>query len=203
MQNGHLKADLDPLKMQETYGDLIGGKYSTSAESHKNLLDFRYYGFTDQDLDKEFYIEMPEWGGLLTKQSKWTLRGLNEALHNAYCGKIGVEFMHIPDRDTCRWIRDKIELRQYEQISLEERKHILDRILWTDEFANFIGTKFNTMKRFGLEGCESMIPGLKAAMDAVVEGGADKATIGMPHRGRLSVLANVLRKPLKTIFAEF
>jgi 2-oxoglutarate dehydrogenase E1 component len=80
---------------------------------------------------------------------------------------------------------------------------MLDRILWTDEFATFIGTKFNTMKRFGLEGCESLIPGMKASMDELQAHGADKATIGMPHRGRLAVLANVLRKPLETIFAEF
>ena len=80
---------------------------------------------------------------------------------------------------------------------------MLDRTLWTDEFSSFIGTKFNTMKRFGLEGCESMIPGLKAAMDTARENGGEKATIGMPHRGRLSLLANVIRKPLETIFAEF
>lgn len=80
---------------------------------------------------------------------------------------------------------------------------MLDRTLWTDEFSSFIGTKFNTMKRFGLEGCESMIPGLKASMDRIRELGGEKATIGMPHRGRLSLLANVLRKPLETIFAEF
>ena len=104
--------------------------------------------------------------------------------------------MHIPDRETCRWVRDKIELRQYETINEGERERMLERILWTDEFLGFTGTKFNIMKRFGLEGCESMIPGLKAAMDACVRGGADKATLGMPHRGRLSVLANVLRKPL-------
>lgn len=204
VRNGHLKADLDPLQMQEAYGgDGVSEKYSTSAESHKATLDLRYYGFTEKDLDEEFYIDQPAWGGLLANKNKWTLRELNEALHKAYCGKIGVEYMHIPERETCAWIRDKIELRQYETISQEEREHMLDRILWTDEFSSFIGTKFNTMKRFGLEGCESMIPGLKAAMDACVANGADKATIGMPHRGRLSVLANVVRKPLETIFAEF
>jgi 2-oxoglutarate dehydrogenase E1 component len=80
---------------------------------------------------------------------------------------------------------------------------MLDRTLWADEFATFIGTKFNTMKRFGLEGCDSMIPGMKTAMDAFHEAGADKVTVGMPHRGRLSMLALVMRKPLKVIFAEF
>jgi len=79
----------------------------------------------------------------------------------------------------------------------------LDRILWTDEFNQFISVKYNTMKRFGLEGCESFIPGMKVAMDAIVELGAEKAVIGMPHRGRLSLLANVIRKPLEVIFAEF
>jgi 2-oxoglutarate dehydrogenase E1 component len=203
VQNGHLRADLDPLKMKEAYGDTTTALYSTSDESHQATLDFRHYGFTEKDLDEEFYIDMPDWGGLLASKNKWTLRELNEALHTAYCGKIGVEFMHIPERERCKWVRDKIELRQYETVTPEERAHMLDRILWTDEFASFIGTKFNTMKRFGLEGCESMIPGLKAAMDACVAHGADTATIGMPHRGRLSVLANVVRKPLETIFAEF
>ena len=66
-----------------------------------------------------------------------------------------------------------------------------------------MGTKFNTMKRFGLEGCESFIPGMKSAIDALVENGGEKAVIGMPHRGRLNILANVVRKPMETIFAEF
>ena len=88
-------------------------------------------------------------------------------------------------------------------ISKKERDQILDRTLWTDEFNNFIGTKFNTMKRFGLEGCESMIAGMKTAIDTFKENGGEKAIIGMPHRGRLSMLAHVVKKPLETIFAEF
>lgn len=75
--------------------------------------------------------------------------------------------------------------------------------MWTDEFSKFIAVKFNTMKRFGLEGCESLIPGLKSALDTAQDWGAEKAIFGMPHRGRLSFLANVVRKPLETIFAEF
>lgn len=80
---------------------------------------------------------------------------------------------------------------------------LLDRLFWTDEFAQFISVKFNTMKRFGLEGCDSFIAGMKVAMDSCVEFGAEKAVIGMPHRGRLNMLANVVRKPLKQLFAEF
>jgi 2-oxoglutarate dehydrogenase E1 component len=76
-------------------------------------------------------------------------------------------------------------------------------MFWTDEFAQFIATKFNTHKRFGLEGCESFIPGLKACIDSLVENGGSRVVIGMPHRGRLNLLANVVRKPLEIIFAEF
>lgn len=80
---------------------------------------------------------------------------------------------------------------------------MLDRLFWTDEFAAFITTKFNTMKRFGLEGCEAFIPGMKTIMDVIVETGGKKAIIGMPHRGRLNMLVNVVRKPLEIVFAEF
>lgn len=84
----------------------------------------------------------------------------------------------------------------------EVRKKIFDRLMWADEFSNFLAVKFNTAKRFGLEGCETFIPGMKTCIDALSAGGAEKVIIGMPHRGRLNVLANVVRKPLETIFAE-
>ena len=111
--------------------------------------------------------------------------------------------MHIPLRDQCTWIRDKFELLQFNPATNEQRVKNLDRILWADGFSQFLQEKFNTMKRFGLEGCESFIPGMKSCMDTLVENGASKAIIGMPHRGRLNMLANVVRKPLETIFAEF
>lgn len=79
----------------------------------------------------------------------------------------------------------------------------LDRLMWADQFGNFLANKFNTSKRFGLEGCESFIPGLKVAFDRLVDNGVEKVIIGMPHRGRLNVLANVVRKPLEQIFNEF
>lgn len=75
--------------------------------------------------------------------------------------------------------------------------------MWADQFGQFIANKFNTHKRFGLEGCESFIPGLKVAFDTLVDNGVEKVIIGMPHRGRLNVLANVVRKPLEQIFNEF
>jgi 2-oxoglutarate dehydrogenase E1 component len=76
--------------------------------------------------------------------------------------------MHIADRGQCNWIRDKFELRHQEETSHEHKTLVLDRLLWADEFSNFIANKFNTMKRFGLEGCESFIPGMKACLDTLV-----------------------------------
>lgn len=111
--------------------------------------------------------------------------------------------MHIPHTDQCTWIRNKFELFQYNQFDKKKRTQILDRLLWADGFAQFISAKFNTMKRFGLEGCESFIPGMKECMDTLLEHGAHKCILGMPHRGRLNVLFNVVRKPAETIFAEF
>lgn len=84
-----------------------------------------------------------------------------------------------------------------------EKLHLYDRLHWSHEFGNFLSQKFNTMKRFGLEGCESFIPGLKVAIDSAVENGARTFVIGMPHRGRLNVLTNVVRKPMEQIMAEF
>ena len=74
-------------------------------------MDLSYYGFTEADLDKKLYIDLPDWGGLLATKKNWTLRELKETLEAAYCGKIGAEYMHLHDRDTCNWIREKIELR--------------------------------------------------------------------------------------------
>lgn len=131
------------------------------------------------------------------------LRELIKALEEAYCRKIGVDYMHISDVEECKWIRDTFEKAIYQDYSRQKKIQMLDRIFWTDEFATFIGTKFNTMKRFGLEGCESFIPGMKSAIDKLVEFGGERVVIGMPHRGRLNMLANVVQKPLETIFAEF
>lgn len=141
-------------------------------------------------------------GGILGTEKNWKLRDLIAALRNAYCGKVGVEYMHIPDRTQCNWIRDQFELRQYQTLTSAERKKIFNRLMWADEFSNFLAVKFNTAKRFGLEGCDSFIPGVKSCMDALQAGGAEKVIIGMPHRGRLNVLANIVHKPLETIFAE-
>lgn len=100
-------------------------------------------------------------------------------------------------------MRNKFELRHKSELPKEEKKLLLDRLFWADEFASFIAVKFNTMKRFGLEGCEAFIPGMKVAMDVFSKERGEKVIIGMPHRGRLNMLVNVVRKPLEIVFAEF
>ena len=167
------------------------------------LVDYKTYGFTEFDLDREFYVDAPELAGLLRRKKNWKLRELIDAYKNAYCQKIGVEFMHIHDRDQCNWIRDRFEGLQYQTVPPEKKIQNFERLIWATEFGNFLENKFNTLKRFGLEGCESLIPGLKVAIDTLVDRGTEKVIIGMPHRGRLNVLANVVRKPLEVIFAEF
>ena len=204
MNYGHLSSSVDPLELETTFAEQdLGKKYGATGYSGKLLLDFRHWGLTESDLDKSFYMDVPQLGGLLQKKKEWTLRELDGAFRAAYCGKIGIEFMHIADRDQCNWLRNKFELRQYKPLTDETKIHVLDRLLWADGFANFLQEKFNTMKRFGLEGCESFIPGMKACMDGLIELGGEKFIIGMPHRGRLNVLANVVHKPLSQIFAEF
>lgn len=205
MTHGHLIAHLDPLDLYSTYKqfpDYIS-KFKIPDPANTKLVDHKYYGFTDEDLEREFYIDAPELAGLLTKKKNWKLKELIDAYKKSYCGKIGVEFMHIPNREECNWIRDKFEGLQFEKVPNSKRIQNLDRLMWADQFGQFISNKFNTSKRFGLEGCESFIPGLKVAFDTLVDNGVEKVIIGMPHRGRLSVLANVVRKPLEQIFNEF
>lgn len=111
MTHGHMLADIDPLELHDTYKDLhaFSSKFKIPEAKLKALLDYKSYGFTEGDLEREFYIDAPELAGLLRKKKHWKLKDLITAYQNAYCKKIGVEFMHIPDREECNWIRDKFE----------------------------------------------------------------------------------------------
>ena len=99
--------------------------------------------------------------------------------------------MHIQDREQCNWLRAKIETERKKQYSPERKQIILDRLAWGELFENFLSNKYSAAKRFGLEGCESLVPGFKEAIDKAAEMGVEAITIGMPHRGRLNVLANI------------
>lgn len=114
-----------------------------------------------------------------------------------------VQYMHIPNRDECNWLRERIELSSPYTYSRDRKKLMLDRLAWSDMFEIFLANKYAAAKRFGLEGAESLIPGMKALIDSAADQGVRNVVIGMPHRGRLNILGNVVRKPLRQIFSEF
>ncbi|KAK4049847.1 2-oxoglutarate dehydrogenase E1 component [Microbotryomycetes sp. JL201] len=191
---GHHIAQLDPLGINSPDLD------STMPPE----LTIEHYGWSEKDLDKEFELG----AGILPRFKeagfeKMTLRKIIETCKQIYSGSIGVQYIHIPNRDECDWIRERVEIPQPWKYTTEEKRMILDRLIWSDSFERFIASKYPNEKRFGLEGAESMIPGMKALIDRSVEHGVRSIVMGMPHRGRLNVLANVIRKPTEAILAEF
>lgn len=190
---GHQLASLDPLEINYTHS--------------KNVpeLSFQHYGFTEADLDRQFYLGSGILPQFLDKEKtkKLTLREIIDRLQKTYCGSIGIEYGHISDRIACDWLRQKFEVPVKYSYSKKQKLKILDRLLWSDSFERFVSSKYPSEKRFGLEGCESLIPGMKAMIDRSVELGVNSIVMGMPHRGRLNVLSNVVRKPNESIFCEF
>ena len=188
--SGHSIANLDPLALDEREMPIS--------------LDPSLYGFTEDDMDRDFFIGTWKMKGFLSEDRPvQTLRQILTRLKETYCGTVGYEYMHIQDREQCNWLRAKIETERKKQYSPERKQIILDRLAWGELFEGFLSNKYSAAKRFGLEGCESLVPGFKEAIDKAAEMGVEAITIGMPHRGRLNVLANVVRKPLQTIFNEF
>lgn len=124
-------------------------------------------------------------------------------LRDVYATSMAVEYMHIPCTDQCNWIREQLETPEKVHYSKEDRLRFLDRLTWADHFERFLAKKWSTAKRFGVEGAESLIVGMKELIDTAAFDGCTDVVIGMPHRGRLNVLANVVRKPLQQIFCEF
>ncbi|CAH1762723.1 15254_t:CDS:2 [Entrophospora sp. SA101] len=189
---GHHIAKLDPLGILNP--DL--------SDSIPKELDPKHYGFSDADLDRGFFLGAGILPGF-SETGKKTLREIIDICKEIYCGHIGIEYIHIPDRVQCDWIRERVEIPKPYNYSIEEKRRILDRLIWSDSFERFVATKYPNEKRFGLEGCESLIPGMKALIDRSVDLGIESIVLGMPHRGRLNVLSNVVRKPNQSIFCEF
>ncbi|KAK9479366.1 thiamine diphosphate-binding protein [Lipomyces japonicus] len=187
---GHLKAKLDPLGIREV--------------SIPKELTLEHYNFSEKDLDIEYSLGP----GILpwfaeSGKNKLTLREIIAACERTYCSSYAVEYIHIPDREECDWIRQRIEIPTPYNYSVDEKRRILDRLIWSTSFESFLATKYPNDKRFGLEGGESLIPGTKALIDTSVDLGVTDIVIGMPHRGRLNMLSNVVRKPNESIFSEF
>jgi 2-oxoglutarate decarboxylase len=179
--NGHLMADTDPLEY--------------TVRSHPDL-DITRHGLTLWDLDREF----PVGGFAGVRLMK--LREILGVLRDAYCRRVGVEYMHITDPEQRKWIQARIELKS-DAPSREAQLHILGRLNVAEAFETFLQTKYVGQKRFSLEGAETVIALLDAVLAQAADQGLDEAVIGMPHRGRLNVLANIVGKPYAKIFNEF
>ncbi|KAG0124893.1 thiamine diphosphate-binding protein [Tuber indicum] len=193
---GHHKANIDPLGIRSN-ADLGG-------TSQPRELDLDHYQFTEKDLDDEYTLGpgiLPRFA--VDGKEKMTLREIIAACEKTYCGSYGIEYVHIADRDQCDWIRERVEIPTPWEYDNHEKRRILDRLIWSSSFENFLSSKYPNDKRFGLEGCEALVPGMKALIDRSVDRGVKDIVIGMPHRGRLNVLSNVVRKPNESIFSEF
>lgn len=191
---GHLRAKIDPLGIMQPDRD-----FCPAPE-----LEYSFYGFTESDLSSlKFHLGTGLLPEFQAAQPVMTLGEIIDQLKMAYSSSIGYEYTHIPDRQQCNWLRARIEIPQPYSFTKEEKLVVLDRLLWSELFEKFVALKYPSEKRFGLEGCEALIPGLKKIIDRSVEHGVDRIVLGMPHRGRLNVLSNVVRKPNESIFSEF
>ena len=179
--NGHLMADTDPLEFK--------------IRTHPDL-DIINHGLTLWDLEREFPV------GGFAGEKLMKLRDILGVLRDAYCRRVGVEYMHITDLGQRRWLQTRIEIKN-DMPAKDEQKHILGRLNVAEAFETFLQTKYVGQKRFSLEGSETMIPVLDAVLRSATEQQLDEVVIGMAHRGRLNVLANIVGKPLAKIFNEF
>lgn len=200
-RNGYLRADIDPLgfdPMQESAN-------TYKLYQHLYTLDYKSYGFTEADLDKEFVVYTEQINGILSNKEPQKLRDILNKLERAYCSTIGVEYMHITSREECNFMREVFEKQWINyKPTKDEHLQVFDRLAWAVLFEEFLQNKFTTTKRFGLEGLEALISGFKSFIDrAVLEHGVKDITLGMAHRGRINVLANVFRKPIPKILSEF
>ncbi|XP_029159537.1 2-oxoglutarate dehydrogenase, mitochondrial isoform X5 [Nylanderia fulva] len=194
---GHLVADLDPLGIMQT--DLIHTHYAARKGSPEQVL--RQYMLEESDMDRVF--KLPSTTFIGGKEKSLPLRDILKRLEAAYCGHIGVEFMFINSLEQCNWIRQKMETPGIMEMTNDEKRLILARLTRATGFEAFLARKWSSEKRFGLEGCEILIPAMKQVIDKSTELGVESIVMGMPHRGRLNVLANVCRKPLSQIFTQF
>ncbi|MGB8508928.1 MAG: multifunctional oxoglutarate decarboxylase/oxoglutarate dehydrogenase thiamine pyrophosphate-binding subunit/dihydrolipoyllysine-residue succinyltransferase subunit, partial [Pyrinomonadaceae bacterium] len=183
---GHLIADIDPLDAMQVH-------------NHPEL-DLESYGLTVWDLDREFIT-----GGLGGKESA-SLREILDILHRAYCGKVGTEYRHIQSKEQKIWLREQIrrEFVSPEPLAPEMKKRLLSKLVAAEGFERFLHTKYLGQKRFSLEGSETIIPLLDQLIERAAEYGVEEITLGMAHRGRLNVLANVVGEHLaERIFTAF
>jgi multifunctional 2-oxoglutarate metabolism enzyme len=178
---GHLMADTDPLEFHQ--------------RKHPDL-DINQHGLTLWDLEREF--PTGGFGG----HSRLKLRDILGVLRDSYCRTVGIEYMHIQDPEERKWLQARIEV-PHPKADHDEQIRILERLNVAEAFEMFLQTKFVGQRRFSLEGAESLIPLIDAVLASAAEASLDEAVIGMAHRGRLNVLANIVGKSYAQIFKEF
>ena len=181
---GHLIANFDPLG--------LGGNVR-----HPELLP-KAYGFTEDDMERPIFINNVL--GLETA----TPRQIQQILRETYCGSIGIEFMHIQSTEQRAWIQRRIEsIRNQTQFTLKGKRAIYQRLVEAEGFETFLNKKYPGTKRFGLDGGESMVPAVEQILKRGCQLGIKEVVLGMPHRGRLNVLASIMCKPYVAMFSEF
>ena len=181
---GHLIADIDPLGMRD--------------QTPHPELDPRSYGFTDADMDRPIFID-----NVLGLQMA-SMRQIMEIVKRTYCGTFALQYMHISNPEQSSWLKERIEGYGKEiAFTREGRKAILNKLVEAEGFEKFLHVKYMGTKRFGLDGGEALIPAMEQIIKRGGALGVKEIVIGMPHRGRLSVLANVMGKPYRAIFNEF
>jgi 2-oxoglutarate dehydrogenase E1 component len=181
---GHLEADLDPLGLDR--------------RPPQPELDYKSYGFAEADLDREIWINN------LWDHERLRLREIVAVLRRTYCGRIGVEYMHIQVPAERAFFQERFERPlPRPPLATVEKKAILATLTRAETFERFLDRRYTGTKRFGIEGAESLMPALEAILGRGAELGIREFVIGMPHRGRLNVLANFVGKPFAAIFAEF
>ncbi len=181
---GHLIANLDPLGMME--------------RKYLNELHPSNHGFQKEDYNKKIYLR--EY-----MDSKYaTINEILSFLKKTYCSTIGAEYMHISDPNEKKWFRERMEKKENQlNFTNSGKKFILNKLIQAEGFEKFLAVKFVSTKRFGLDGGEALIPALEQIIKRGGHLGVKEIKIGMPHRGRLNVLANLLQKSYKRIFNEF
>ncbi|MED5531391.1 MAG: thiamine pyrophosphate-dependent enzyme, partial [Pseudomonadota bacterium] len=182
---GHLAANLDPLSSQGT-------------ETLEPALDPSTYGFTERDMDRPIFLD-----NVLGLQEA-SMHDITAIVKRTYCGTFALQYMHISNPEQSAWLKERIEgLGKEIAFTKEGRKAILNKLIEAEGFEKFLHVKYMGTKRFGLDGGESLIPAMEQIIKKGGNLGVEDIVIGMPHRGRLSVLANVMGKPLRAIFNEF
>ncbi len=181
---GHLIADIDPLGMRD--------------QTPHPELDPKSYGFTEADMDRPIFIDK------VLGLDIATMRQIMDIVKRTYCGTFALQYMHISNPEEASWLKERIEGYDKEiTFTREGRKAILNKLVEAEGFEKFLHVKYMGTKRFGLDGGESLIPAMEQVIKRGGNLGLKEIVIGMPHRGRLSVLANVMAKPYRAIFNEF